>query len=368
MLAEFVVSNRGAIIARVKARVAARTSPRPTAAELEDGIPVFVDQLSDALRHARADQSAPSDGHVQLEATAGRHGSEMFRMGLTVAQVVRDYGDVCQVITSLAVEQTAPIPPGDFRMLNLCLDEAVAAAVTEFSRERDGAHASHETETLGSLAHELRNLLNVAMLAFESIKGGQVTPNGSTGVLLGRSLIGLRDLVDRSLADVRLQAGIDQVAPVSVAELVEEVEISGLVQAEARGVHFAATSVNVAIAVNGDRQILAAALGNLVQNALKFTPKGGHVMLTTTATAETVSFAVRDECGGLPAGKAADLFRPYEQRGADRSGLGLGLTICAKAAKAHGGAVSVHDEPGKGCVFTFSLPRRPAEIRAIGRP
>jgi hypothetical protein len=66
---------------------------------------------------------------------------------------------------------------------------------------------------------------------------------------------------------------------------------------------------------------------------------------------------VEDECGGLPPGKAEDLFRPFEQRGADKSGLGLGLSISMKGVRANGGEIRVRNLPGKGCTFTVDLPR-----------
>ena len=111
--------------------------------------------------------------------------------------------------------------------------------------------------------------------------------------------------------------------------------------------------------IEGDRQILAAAVSNLLHNAFKFTRKHGHVSLTARATADRVLFDIEDECGGLPPGKPEELFRPFEQRGTDRSGIGLGLSICLKAAKANAGEIHVRDLPGKGCVFTLDLPRKP---------
>lgn len=211
---------RNAIIARAQARVASRAYPKPSDTELTNGIPVFLDQLGDALRLAKLSDVID---HDQIRESAGRHGGDLLRMGLTVAQVVRDYGDVCQAITELAVEQHAPIPPEEFRTLNLCLDDAIAEAVTEYGRQREGAIEARGTERLGNLAHELRNHLNTAAISFEMIRVGQVTPDGSTGPILGRSLI--RDLIDRSLADVRLDAGIERLELISVAAFLEEVEI-----------------------------------------------------------------------------------------------------------------------------------------------
>jgi signal transduction histidine kinase len=65
----------------------------------------------------------------------------------------------------------------------------------------------------------------------------------------------------------------------------------------------------------------------------------------------------------LPAGNAEDLFRPFTQTGHDRSGLGLGLSICRRSVDANGGVLSVRDVPGAGCVFSIDLPRH-----ALGKP
>jgi signal transduction histidine kinase len=356
VLDDFLILQREAIIARTQARVAARTTPPPTDMELTSGIPVFLKQLVDALRLAR---SSDVVDHEQIDKSAANNGHDLLRMGLTIAQVVHGYGDVCQVITELAVGQGAPISGEEFRTLNLCLDDAIAGAVTEYARQREHTITIQGTERLGTLAHEIRNLLNAAIIAYESIWRGQVAAGGSTGMVLGRSLMGLRDIVDRSLADVRLDAGIDQLEHISVADFVGEVEIGALMQAEARGLHFAATPVDPTVTVDGDRQSLAAVLSNLLHNAFKFTRKGGRVSLVVRATADRVLFEVEDECGGLPPGKAEDLFLPFEQRGRDRSGAGLGLSICLKAAKANGGAMGVRNVPGKGCVFSLDLPRSP---------
>jgi signal transduction histidine kinase len=300
--------------------------------------------------------------HDALGKTAGLHGRDLLLQGLTVGQVVHDYGDVCQSITELAVEQDATISVSEFKTLNLCLDDAIAEAVSEYGRQRERKIAHEGTERLGVLAHELRSALNTAMLSFDSIQGGRVTSSGSTGLVHARSLFRLRTLIDGSLAEVRLEAGVLDVETISVAEFVEEIEIGALIQARSRGLNFAITSVDRSVAVEGDRQLLASAISNLLQNAFKLTPKRGNVSLTVDASADRVLFAVEDECGGLPLGKAEDLSLPLAQRGSHSGDAGLGLSICIKAAKANGGEVRVRDLPGKGCVFTLDLPRKPPPL------
>ena len=104
--------------------------------------------------------------------------------------------------------------------------------------------------------------------------------------------------------------------------------------------------------------MLAASVTNLLQNAFKFTRPDSHVLLSAHASKGRVLIEIEDECGGLPGGKTEDLFRPFQQHGQDRSGVGLGLAISRKAVEASGGTLSVKDKPGVGCIFTLSLPQK----------
>ncbi len=139
-------------------------------------------------------------------------------------------------------------------------------------------------------------------------------------------------------------------------------EIEARLQAEMRGVNFISGAVEHALTLDGDRQLLLSALSNLLQNAIKFTPKGRSVSLGVQVSEKRVHFHVEDECGGLPPGKPEELFGRFTQKDSNRSGLGLGLSICLKAARANGGALHVCDRPGKGCVFTLELPRKAAPL------
>jgi len=199
MLHEFVTVNRDEIISRCRAKVASRSIPPPTAAEIDHGVPLFLGQLADALRLGLS--SSPEIGRSAI-----LHGHDLLIRGFSVSQVVHDYGDVCQSITELAMEMGAPIGTDDFRLLNACLDDAMAGAVTQYGRERhqstiDGESA-RENERLGFFAHELRNLIQTALVAFEVVKSGNVGVGGSTGTVLKRSLLNARDLIGRSLARI----------------------------------------------------------------------------------------------------------------------------------------------------------------------
>ncbi len=352
VLPDFLTANREEIIARTRAKVLGRTAPRPTDAELQTGIPLFLEQLIEVLGNPSA--SAP-----EISASATKHGGDLLRMGFSVSQVVHDYGGLCQAITELAVDKNASIHADEFRILNRCLDDAIARAVTEFERQREQTASDEGVKGLGFLAHELRNQLNVAVIAFEVLKTGNVGTGGSTGAMVERSLRAMRDLVDRSFADVRLQAGMRRVECVVVAELIEEVSLGAAVDAKDRGLHFTIGPTEPDVVLMLDRQHLASALANLLQNAIKFTRPHSTVELRTRATADRVLIEIADECGGLPSGKTDELFLLFAQRGADRTGLGLGLAISRQAVEENGGRIHVHNLPGTGCIFTVDLPRHP---------
>jgi signal transduction histidine kinase len=355
MLSEFLTTHREKIIAKARSKVASRPAPRATSEELQTGVPLFLEQLVTTLRgEVSTGRTAASDHQIGL--SAAKHGKALQKIGFTAAQVIHDYGDVCQAITELAAELDAQITPDEFHTLNRCIDEAMAEAVSEFGRQRELSISDDETERLGFFAHELRNVLSNSMLAFEILKSGSVGIDGSTGALLGRNLARMRDLIDRSLAEVRLKAGIKKRQRVPLSEFIEEVEVAATIEAKARGMQLTITPVPAGVAISVDRQILAAVVANLVQNALKFTRPGGHVLVKTHADKEHAFIAVEDECGGL-AGNPEELFTPFEQRSADRSGLGLGLAIAREGVTANGGEISARNIAGRGCVFTIELPR-----------
>lgn len=362
MLREFLTEHRDAILARARAKVASRRVPIASEQELAVGVPAFLAQLTDLLRQeqqppaSHAVSTTAERAHGAVGESADRQGDAQLRAGLTVAQVVEGYGDVCQAITEEAVEAHAPIGLDEYHTLNLCLDVATARAVTAFSGGHDRRTAAAETERLGVLAHELRNLLSTALLAYHALQRGGAGVQGSTGAALGRSLRGLRDLVDRSLAQVRLSAALRNPERVELAPFIEEMEVGATLDAKAKGLALDVPAVENGLRVNADRPLLASAVGNLVQNAIKFTPPGGRVSLSSHRDSQHVVIDVEDQCGGLPEGQAEAMFRPFERQASNATGLGLGLKISRDAVTANGGEIHVHNLPGRGCVFSIVLP------------
>ena len=362
MLYEFIERNREELLRRCRAKVAARTAPAPTEAELEHGIPLFLDQLVAALRLGLSDSP-------EIASSASLHGHDLLRRGFTVSQVVHDYGDVCQSITDLAVETQAPLSTEDFRTLNARLDDAIASAVTQYGAARNQSTIDggivRDNERLGFFVHELANLLHTAIVAFEVVKAGNVGVSGSTGAVLHRSLSGACDLIARTTAEMRLTQGIQHRQPFLVSEFIDELAAAARLAANAKAVTLAVMPIEAGVAIEADRQILAAVMMNVLQNAFKFTQPRTTVTLRVAATADRVLIEVEDRCGGLPDGDPDALFRPFEQRGANRTGLGLGLAFSRSATEANNGQLYARSLPGEGCVFIVDLPRCPLAALAV---
>ncbi len=219
-----------------------------------------------------------------------------------------------------------------------------------------GASSLTDQESYGFLVHEIRNLVNTALVAFEVLNGSG-PPRGEAGQVLGRSLSGLRNLINGSVAEVRLRQGRQNRVPIVVADLIAELAPAAAFEAAERGLRFSTDHGGGGAAVHADRQVLAAVIVNLLQNALKFTRPGTAVRLGVMATADRVLIQIADLCGGLEDGGNQILSRSSRQRNRDRTGLGLGLAFSLRSVEANDGHLSVQDLPGHGCIFTVDLPR-----------
>lgn len=373
MMYDFLTNNRTELVLRCREKVALRPQRAATAAQLHNGVPMFLDQL---IRTLEAEQSHDSIKSCEISGSAGgtalsssevgetaaQHGLELLRLGFSVDQVVHDYGDLCQSITDLAFERDVPFEVDEFRTMNRCLDNAIADAVTEFTYQRDFVTANKQAmevnERLGFFAHELRNALSTATLAFTAIKAGSMPLTGATGAVLERSLVALRTLIDRSLAEVRITAGKTSIRDVfSLANFITELKNTARLEADSLGCVLTVTPVDPLLALDADRDQIFAAAGNLLSNAFKFTHPQTEITLNAYAAAHLIHIDIKDHCGGLHLANPENMFSSFTQHAHDRSGLGLGLSIARRSVEENNGKLSVRDVPGIGCVFTITLPR-----------
>lgn len=221
MLHDFVTSNHEELIKRCRDKAALRVGHAAIPATVDKGVPLFLGQLADTLRaeHYSAarngdePESAPSASPIGR--AAALHGAELLRRGLTIDQVVHEYGDVCQSVTELAIEEGAAVSTGEFRTMNLCLDNAIADAVTAFGLASQiviNERAEDLHTRLNSFAIEHEQLADVAMKALAAIKTGTVGLSGATGSLLEHALAELRYVTQKALPEIRLASATTALA------------------------------------------------------------------------------------------------------------------------------------------------------------
>jgi hypothetical protein len=212
MLHEFLTSNRQLLISRCSENVAKRFEPTETKATIDHGVPLFLQQLVEVLREEqytdiRSVDAAPTPAPTEIGRAAALHGAELLRQGFSIDQVVHAYGDVCQSVTALAVEQEVRISTDEFRTLNRCLDNAIADAVASFgSVNQTSIDRQAETlqQRLVAFSAEHRRLIDIAVHSLDAVKTGNIGIAGATGTLLAHALGELRSLTDRTLPEIRL--------------------------------------------------------------------------------------------------------------------------------------------------------------------
>jgi hypothetical protein len=169
-------------------------------------VPLFLSQLSATLKEIGGvkdgQDEAPSPHAAKtptISQSAAAHGLSLLRFGFSIEQVVHNYGDVCQAVTELAHERGATLSIVEFQTLNMCLDNAIAGAVTSWSqgRERNMKAEANEGKESDALKTRLVLLLDRAQGALTALRAGAVGVSGATGEVLRRCLIDLRALIDK---------------------------------------------------------------------------------------------------------------------------------------------------------------------------
>ena len=361
MLRAFLVENREELIERCRSKVAMRRAPRPAPAETLAGVPLFLTQLVATFPDGVL--GAP-EAELRAAQAAAKHGQELLRHGFTIEQVVHDYGDLCQSITELAVERAARIPADDFGVLNIRLDQAIASAVAAYSQQHAISVAGESKlaadERLGALANEMRNLVNTSMLAISAMKRGSVGFGGATAAALDRSIVRMRGLIDRTLAEVRHDSGdcphpeIIEIGPfIAAAQLASAVEVAN------RDCDLTVV-VEPDIYVEADRHVLGNAVTNLLNGVLMSMRRGGHIFLSARAREGRVIIDVEDSGASLETGTLRDILDCFEERGSAITALGSALLYSAKGVEASGGSLTARASGGRGCLYTIELAARPS--------
>jgi signal transduction histidine kinase len=246
--------------------------------------------------------------------------------------------------------------------------EAERAAAELASRQKD--------QFLAALSHELRTPLTSILLWSDMLLNKPLSADVSRRGLETIDLCARHEarLVDNVLEMSRLVTGtaILDLAAVDFGEVVAEsvVEVAGL--AEERGVRIGCAAEAGRWSGRADRARLRHVFYNLLENALKFTPSGGHAQVTMEAGDAGLQIRISDTGVGFPADSASKLFERFEQADPSstraRGGLGLGLALVKALVELHGGAVTAASEGiGRGATFTITLPQVSSPV-AVNQP
>ena len=245
-------------------------------------------------------------------------------------------------------------------------------------RQQLETEMNRRVEFTRALAHELKTPLTPVLASVESLLSEiQDERLVSLARNISRGANNLNSRIDELLDLAKGEIGMLQLnpEPVDLAPLLREVVEGMAPLAESRGLSLVMDLPDFVCSVRADSSRVQQILLNLLENAVKFTPKGGKISLRVREKDGLAIIEVHDTGRGISREEQKRLFEPYHRLVSDRSrfsGLGLGLALCKTLVELHGGQIWVRSQPGKGSTFAFSLPlesatHEPADTRAATR-
>jgi signal transduction histidine kinase len=280
------------------------------------------------------------------------------------------HGQVLGSLTMIRTGAAQPFTPRDVALAD-GLAWRAALALDNARLYRAAQHALRmRDDVLSMVAHDLRNPLNAMLLQLHLLRRRGDQPERRSQEPVDAILLeGARlNLLIGDLLDVAcIEAGTFTVSRGSLSVTVlaaEAVAASRLLAEEASLSLVLDESSDTELC--GDRSRLLQALGNLIGNAIKFTPPGGTITLTTAADPGEVRISVIDTGPGIPAEQLPHLFdRFWQAKSGDRRGAGLGLWIAKTIVEAHDGQIQVESGVGRGSTFMLLLPRGPTPTQNL---
>jgi signal transduction histidine kinase len=246
------------------------------------------------------------------------------------------------------------------------LNEEVGRSYNDERERRRVAElmAQAREEVLAVVAHDLRNPLNIIVSTADLLLEERLDRFKKRQLLsvMLRSARQMNRLIADLLDTVRLQAGrftLD-VEEVPVKTIFTQTEEAFRPLAANRSIELVAVPPPDDVAVRADPFRVSQIIGNLIGNALKFTPERGTVTLRASPNGHNVAFHVSDTGPGIAPADVEHLFDNFWQARNDHRGVGLGLPIAKGMVEAHGGMIWCETRPGQGSTFSFTLPRADA--------
>jgi signal transduction histidine kinase len=279
---------------------------------------------------------------------------------IIVAATITLLMDALQRALALAEQRAS-----ELKVMN---DEVARSYDAERAKRHDAELLAHAREdVLGLVAHDLRNPLNLIITTTDMLLENNLERDRQRELLDVATRAGkqMNRLIGDLLDTVRLQAGkfsLD-LENVAVAAIFRQTAELFRPAAEKRGVHFETIPPADGIVVRADPLRVSQLVGNIVGNAIKFTPAKGSVRLEAAPDGDKVVLKVSDTGPGIPADDVPHLFENFWQaRTNDHRGVGLGLAIAKGVVEAHGGSIWCESTVGKGSTFFFTLPAANGDI------
>ncbi|AMV70941.1 KinB sensor domain-containing domain [Desulfuromonas carbonis] len=300
----------------------------------------FFDLIRDQALFERVEQTAasgttPESGEDQGLLRMEKEGAELF-FRTTVTPVKSEGGETVQGVVVLLQDVTR------LKELERLKSEFVLAASHELKTPLTGLAMSIallEEESTGKTPRE-RELLLAAREETERL----------------RALVA--DLLDLS----RIESGrIEmEIVPVAATVLIEKAFVAFQSQTQAAGIELTQSVPDDLPPALADPNKITWVLSNLLSNALRYTPRGGHIRMRAEQGGGWLYLSVCDDGAGIPVEYQSRVFEKFIQvKGDHQGGSGLGLAICREIVRAHGGNIWVESFPGKGSTFTFTLKAAP---------
>jgi signal transduction histidine kinase len=344
-----------------------RIGERVPDSQLERGIPVEIDDQVVGIVVATGVRPDPDPGEEQyfartnqalLLAAAGATGIALLLgilLARTLTQPLRELKAATRSMASGDLSQQVTVRSQDE------LGE-LAASFNQMSADLARANEARRQMT-ADIAHELRTPLTVITGYLESLRDGVLKPNSAQFEVMYDEAQHLQRLVEDlrtlSLADAgELTLNLRPVAPQA---LLERSAVAYRHQAQQQDAALRVEAAPALPEVNVDPERMAQVLGNLVSNALRYTPDGGQITLSAQHQAGVVLLTVQDTGAGIAPDALPRIFdrfyRGDEARQAQEGESGLGLAIAKSLVELHGGRITVQSKQGQGTAFTIALPR-----------
>jgi signal transduction histidine kinase len=259
-------------------------------------------------------------------------------------------------------------------MANECRKDEVAELVNDFNRmaERLQTLMSAQGRLISDISHELRSplaRLSIASGILRQRSGSQPNP---TLDRVERETERLNKLIEQVLTISTLESGSVEVekSTLDLCEIAREVSEDASFEAQNCDCRVS-VDIDGPCFVHGNRSLLRSAIENVVRNALRYSPRGSSIELTMRplegGETRLAMLEIRDHGPGLPDSELDNIFRPFYRVTDDRDrltgGAGLGLAICERAIRLHGGSIRAFNAGGGGLVIEISVPLADSEPR-----